>query len=280
MALEDAVDIHAHILPRMDDGAQSYDEALDMVEAACKHGTSVIVATPHVDLGQRDGNGKRGGAAAAIRRNTGKLASRVESSGLSVRILPGMELALDPDLLRFVQDGEAVTIGDSGKYVLVELPFQGVPAYAERVVFDLSSHGYVPVIAHPERNAEIAQNPNCLCSLVKAGAIGQVNAGSLMGELGRDTQRASEILLCHGLAHVVASDGHSPASRPCRLDTAFEVASRLVGEEAALRAVREVPHAIVCGRDAVLEEPEEYAPKRRFFFGIFANFVGKRSPRF
>lgn len=281
LMVEDAVDIHVHILPGMDDGAQNYDEALAMAEIAEKHGTSVLAATPHVDFSRCNGSGKRsGGRADTIRRNVARLADIVASSGLRIRILPGMEVVTDPDLVRFVQDGEAVTIGDSGKYVLVELPFQHVPVYTDRVIFDLSSYGYVPVIAHPERNAEIARDPNRLYPLVRAGAIGQINAGSLVGELGRNTQRAAEILLAQGLAQVIASDGHSPTSRSCRLDKAFAAASRVVGEGAALRAVRDVPRAIAFGEHVVLEEPEKYAPKRRFFFGIFANFVGKRSRRF
>lgn len=269
---EGAVDIHTHILPGMDDGAEDLGESVAMGRLAAEHGTAIMVATPHMDFA----GAKRGACAEGarkadlVRRNTGILATALAASGLPVEVLPGMEIAIDPDLLSIIEAGEAVTIADSGKYVLVELPFGQLPGYTEKVMFDLSSAGYVPVIAHPERNAEIANDPNRMFSLVRAGAIGQLDAGSLAGELGRATRRAAEALLRHGLAHVIASDGHSPSFRPCRLDRAFAAAARLVGDSSALCALRDLPRAIVRGEAVRLEDPEKYAPRRWFLFGRMA----------
>lgn len=261
--LEGAVDVHAHILPGMDDGAQTREDAVAMARAAEKHGTVIVVATPHVDLASRN----RSQVAEIIRGSARTLTAELVSSGLSIRVLPGMEIAIDPHLLSLLSNGEALTIGDNGKYVLVELPFQHVPGYAEKVVFDLSSAGYVPVIAHPERCNEIAKDPNRMYRLVRAGAIGQLNAGSLTGVFGKPTRRVADILLRHGLAHVIASDGHSPTARPCRLDQAFAIASRTLGRKAALRAVRDIPYAMVRGDGVRLEDPERYTPRRWFLFG-------------
>lgn len=247
----------------MDDGAQSREDALAMARVAKEHGTEIVVATPHVDFAGKN----RTRAAEIIRSGARALAAALASSGLSIRVLPGMEIAMDPYLLNLLRDGEALTIGDAGKYVLVELPFQHVPEYGEKVVFDLSSAGYVPVIAHPERCTEIAKDPNRMYRLVRAGAIGQLNAGSLSGAFGRSTRRVAEILLRHGLAHVIASDGHSPVTRPCRLDQAFAIASRTLGLKAALRAVRDIPCAMVRAEAVRLEDPERYTPRRWFLFG-------------
>lgn len=247
----------------MDDGAQSIEDARAMARTAEESGTQVIVATPHVDFAGM----KQARAAEIVRGSAHALEAALASSGLPIRLLPGMEIAIDPHLLDLLKNGEALTIGDTGKFVLVELPFQQVPAYTESVVFSLSSAGYIPVIAHPERCVEVEREPNLMCQLVRAGAIGQVNAGSLVGTFGRSTRRVAEILLRHRLAHVVASDGHSPTARPCRLDQAFHAASRIMGRDAALRAVRDIPGAIARGETIRLEDPERYVSRRWFVFG-------------
>lgn len=262
-AVQGAVDIHTHILPGVDDGAKSREDAFAMARAAQGHGTAIVVATPHMDFAGKD----LAGASGVIRSGAHALAAALASSGMSIRVLPGMEIAMDLHLPSLLECGEALTIGDAGKYVLVELPFQQIPECAEKVVFDLSSAGYVPVIAHPERCAGVARDPNRMYPLVRAGALGQVNAGSLTGAFGRSIRNVAEILLRHRLAHVIASDGHSPADRPCRLDEAFAVASRILGREGALRAVRDIPHAIVHGEGVRSEDPERYIPRRWLLFG-------------
>ncbi|MGE5572168.1 MAG: tyrosine-protein phosphatase [Bacteroidota bacterium] len=260
--LKGAVDVHTHILPGMDDGAQSIEDARAMARTAEESGTQVIVATPHVDFA----GAKQARAAEIVRSSADALQSALASWGLSIRILPGMEIAIDPHLLDLLRNGEALTIGDTGKFILVELPFQQVPAYTESVVFSLSSAGYIPVIAHPERCVEIEREPNLMYQLVRAGAIGQVNAGSLTGAFGRSTRRVAEALLRYRLAHVIASDGHSPTSRPCRLDQAFHTALQVMGRDAALRAVRDIPGAIVRGETVRLEDPERHVSRRWFMF--------------
>jgi len=262
-AVPGAVDIHVHILPGVDDGARNLNEAIVMAKAAQERGSVLMVATPHADFAGR----RWQGVASTIRSSVAALNAVFESSGLSVKVLPGMEIAMHPRVLELLRHGDALTIGDAGKYVLVELPFQQIPTYAEKAVFDLSSAGYVPVIAHPERCSEVATDPNRMYRLVRAGAMGQVNAGSLTGAFGRSVRQAAETLLRHGLAHVIASDGHSPEDRPCRLDLAFAAASRLVGREAALRAVRDIPRAVVRAETVQLESPEKFVRRKWFLFG-------------
>jgi protein-tyrosine phosphatase len=264
-AVEGIVDIHTHILPGMDDGAQSLEDALAMARVAQESGTSLLVATPHMDFASAN----TGGASEVVRSRARALTAALESSGIPVRVLPGMETAMDLHLPRLLACGEVLTIGDSGRYVLVELPFQQIPEYAEKVVFELASAGYTPVIAHPERCADVLKDPNRMYRLVRAGAIGQVNAGSLTGAFGRSIGKVAKILLGHGLAHVVASDGHSPTgARPCRLDQAFAVVSRLLGREGATRAAKDVPQAMVLGESVRLETPERYSARRWFVFGV------------
>ncbi len=262
LSIEGLVDIHVHILPGLDDGAKTRDDAIAMATVAAERGTSRIVATPHVDPLHL----RRGGIQVeTIKRTVDSLQEAITSCGLSIQVMPGMEIAIAPDLVGHINRGEVITVADGGKYVLVELPFQMIPSYAEQEIFNMAANGYIPIIAHPERNASVIHNPNVLIPFLKAGALAHVNADSLTGREGPRPQKTAEILLSHGLAHIIASDGHSSTSRRPRLDRAFEIAARLVGEDRALKTVKDTPLAVVLGEDVSVCEPEAYKARRKWW---------------
>mgnify|MGYP003745753885 CR=1 FL=1 len=261
-SIEDLVDIHVHILPGLDDGAKTRDDSIAMATIAAKCGTSRIVATPHVDPLRLRHSSQQ---VEIIKRAVDSLQKSIISCGLSVQVMPGMEIAMAPDLVGYLNRGEVMTVADGGKYVLIELPFQMIPSYTEQEIFNIAASGYIPIIAHPERNASVIHNPNILIPFLKAGALAHVNADSLTGREGPKSQKTAEILLSHGLAHIIASDGHSSTSRQSRLDRAFEIAARLVGEDKALKTVRDIPLAIVLGEDVSVPEPEEYKTRRKWW---------------
>ncbi len=261
-SVQGLVDIHVHILPGLDDGARTRDNAIAMAATAKQYGTTRIVATPHVDpLCHISGFSD----VKTIRRSVKELQECLDLHGISVQIMPGMEIAIAPNLAGHFDRGELMTVADKGKYVLIELPFQMIPSYAEEEIFNLAASGYTPIIAHPERNAAVIRNPNVLIPFIKAGALTHVNASSLLGQEGHHSQQTARILLSHSLAHIVASDGHSNTSRPCRLDQASEIASQLIGEDKAVKTVRDIPLAIVLGEDVLVDEPEEYRPPRKWW---------------
>ncbi len=262
LSIEGLVDIHVHILPGLDDGAKTRDDAIAMATVAAKHGTSWIVATPHVDpLHLRQGPRK----VETIKEEVDSLQKSIASCGLSIQVMPGMEIAIAPDIVGHLNRGEVMTVADGGKYVLIEFPFQMIPSYAEEEIFNIAAYGYIPIIAHPERNASVIHNPNVLIPFLKAGALAHVNADSLTGREGWRPRKTAEILLSHGLAHFIASDGHSSTSRRPRLDLAFEIAAGLVGEDEALKTVRDTPLAIVLGEDVSVCEPEVYKVRRKWW---------------
>ena len=262
LSVEGFVDIHVHILPGLDDGAKTEGDAIAMATVATKRGTSKIVATPHVDPLLLPPGATQ---VETIKRAVNSLQESITSCGISIQVMPGMEIAMTPDLVGYLTRGEVMPVSDRGKYVLVELPFQTIPSYAEEEVFNMAASGYIPIIAHPERNASVIRNPNVLIPFLKAGALAHVNAGSLMGREGHRPQETAEILLRHGLAHIIASDGHSATSRQPGLDRAFEIASRLLAEDEALKTVRDIPLAIVHGEDAHVNEPEVYKARRKWW---------------
>ena len=169
-------------------------------------------------------------------------------SAFSFTILPGADVHFSPDLLNQIDEGKALTIGDWGKYLLLEFPFQGVPRGVEEVLFQLMVRGITPIISHPERNLEIAYKAQRYFEMIRMGCLGQVTAMSLTGEFGEEVKRVAEKLLKGSLVHIIASDAHSTNSRPPILSSAVQAAARIVGEGEARKMVTEYPQAVLDGQ--------------------------------
>ncbi|RDV84794.1 tyrosine-protein phosphatase [Ammonifex thiophilus] len=153
------IDIHTHILPGLDDGAEDLEEALSMARLALADGVTALVATPHVIRGSFFPSRQE------ILETVSLLNERLAEQGLPLRVLPGAEYRLEPDLPERLAKGELVPLNDAGRYLLVELPSTFVPPYAERVLYELQLQGVTPILAHPERNAELCRRPELLASL-------------------------------------------------------------------------------------------------------------------
>jgi protein-tyrosine phosphatase len=231
------IDLHAHILPGLDDGVATVEEACELARRAAAEGITAIAATPHV---REDYPTTPAQMEAAVR----DLRRELRVADIAVDILPGGEIALDSlgllgqeDLLRF-------SLAQSGRYLLVEFPYVGWPLALETSLWKVQAAGLVPIIAHPERNREVQERPGLLAPLISAGTLVQITAASLDGRLGPSSQRAAQALLKDGTAHLIASDAHGPAIREPGLADAFAA----VGDVALARYLtEEVPAAIVAG---------------------------------
>ncbi|MCL5982075.1 MAG: hypothetical protein M1571_06130, partial [Firmicutes bacterium] len=93
------------------------------------------------------------------------------------------------------------------------LPFEEIPSCTENVLFSLLLDGITPILAHPERNARLREDPALLATLVERGALVQINTGSLTGEFGSRVQKLAEELARQGLVHFMGSDAHCPRKR-------------------------------------------------------------------
>lgn len=221
------IDLHFHCLPGIDDGPSTFDEAVELCRAAAAEGTETIVATPHVmrdpwlneDPMERD-----------------RLLVRLNALlGGRPAVVPGCELFFSSDVLELWERGSAgPLVGlNRGSALLLEFPSQFVAPQAEWIIRELSVMGVQPLIAHPERNGELARNPARLASLVARGALTQITAGVLLGEFGRGPLAAAEDFFARGLVHVVASDAHSLVERPPRLAAARRWAEKHWGVTAS-----------------------------------------------
>ncbi|MBI4339444.1 MAG: capsular biosynthesis protein [Chloroflexi bacterium] len=248
-------DIHCHMLPDLDDGPQTMEESLEMARLAVADGIQTVIMTPH-------------GAQVAARGGREALAQRVREFGealksqhVELKLAMGMEYLLTIDLVREAQQGSTVTLNGS-RYLLVEIDFVQWPPYTADALFQLQLAGYIPVLAHPERQASIQASPELLEKLVERGSYSEVTAGSLLGDFGARAQECAEELVRRGLVHFMASDGHTPTrNRPPLMAQARDALAMLAGEGAALAMSVGNPLAVLT--NAPVEAPPLARPIRR-----------------
>jgi protein-tyrosine phosphatase len=246
------IDLHSHILPGLDDGSRTVEDARALARRAAADGVTAIAATPHVrpDYPTRPEEMERG---------VMRLREDFVEQGIDVEVLHGGEL--DLGMLAELDDGELrrFTLAQSGRYLLLEFPYSGWPAGLEETIYGLGLRGLVPVVAHPERNRAVQSDPRRLGEAVRMGALVQITASSLDGRIGRSSRKAAVRLLELGLAHVLASDAHTPEIREAGLADA----AGAVGDDALARYLTvDAPTAIVAG-ETVPERPRK-TPRRRY----------------
>jgi protein-tyrosine phosphatase len=220
VAVPPFVDIHSHVVPSGDDGAQSVEEGLTLCRAAAAWGTRVLFATPHVWPNfPLDRARER-----AVRDAYGRMA---EHAGLELRL--GFELTPTAELL--AEDPRRYRLAGT-EHVLMEVPFAG----RADPLFALAEHteraGLQPVIAHPERAEAVLADPDVALELAERGWLLQLNATSLIGYHGAHVEALAWQLVEDGHAAIVASDGHR-SERPPQLDRAYAIVRARLGEARA-----------------------------------------------
>ncbi|RPJ04800.1 MAG: hypothetical protein EHM36_09310 [Deltaproteobacteria bacterium] len=174
--------------------------------------------------------------------------SEIRNSQSPLVILPGADVHLDSELLQELKQDRLVTLGDGGRFLLIEFPSQGIPFQAEQILFQLMAMRIKPIITHPERNLEVRRRPERYADMIRSGCLGQVTGMSLTGDFGPEVKQLAEKMLLHRLVHVIATDSHSTDGRPPILSKAVKAASKILGRKEAYRMVTEYPRAILEGR--------------------------------
>ena len=241
------VDIHAHILPGLDDGPVTVEESLAMARMAARDGTDTIVATPHYRDMELERQSPRMVRDLADTLNAALRSDSAQRNAPSVRIYTGMTNRLDTSLPDLVDAERAITLNRTS-FLLVEPPFNRAPSYIEDVIGRLLTQRLVPVLAHPERNIEFQRRPKRLQGLVNDGVVVQIAAGSLTGQNGAGAKRAAEQFVRRGIAHVVASEMHAvQAPRSPELSDAFDIVVELVDEQDAIDLFETNPDMLLEG---------------------------------
>lgn len=253
------IDVHCHILPGIDDGAQSLSDSLAMAKQAVEEGIDTIIATPHY-IPNRYENPKQ-----TILAKVEEVNEALEAAGIPLTVLPGQEPRIDGELLASMNAGKIISLANSN-YIFIEFPSAHVPRYTEQLFYDLQTNGLIPVIVHPERNQEIIEHPNRLYQLVEKGALTQVTASSVCGDLGKKIKTFSNQLIEHNLTHFVASDAHNITNRSFKLREAYQAIASNFGSDTEMM-FKENAELLVAGQSVYKDIPEPIKKKR--FFSIF-----------
>lgn len=236
------VDLHCHILPNWDDGPPTLVDSLRLARKAAELGIRQILATPHVGrtFGDRPepASGDIAGAVAALQEH-------LQQAAIPIELVPGAELTLSSvDFVRRVLQEPWLTFGGTRRYVLVESPFHFWPEWADQVLFELALQNITPIIAHPERLADVQKETKFIEPLVERGALLQITARSLVSSQRRIKECCRQLLKA-GMVAIVASDAHSSRHIMAR-EVKAEIES-LIGPAAAQQVLVENPRAILSG---------------------------------
>ncbi|WP_409302885.1 tyrosine-protein phosphatase [Peribacillus sp. SCS-155] len=254
------IDIHCHILPGVDDGAQSINESIEMAKIAISEGITSIIATPH------HRNGKYENTKHAILSKVDELNEVLKQQSLSLQILPGQEPRIYGEMLECYQNGELLTLNNTYKYLFIEFPSNHVPRYTDQLLYDIQMEGLIPIIVHPERNQEIIENPDILYQLVKKGALTQITASSMVGYFGKKISKFTNQLIGANLAHFISSDAHNVSNRRFMFSESLDLVEKQYGTDMVYFFI-ENAELLVKGNAIYKEIPQKVKVKK--FLGIF-----------
>jgi protein-tyrosine phosphatase len=235
------IDIHSHILWGIDDGPDTIDDSLAMLQVAAEAGTTDIVATPH--------------ASSSYKFDPVTVYSRIdELRGRHTgppRIHCGCDFHLSaPNVEDALLNPTKYTI-NAGRFLLVELPEMFSKESIGRALELLLREEMIPVITHPERNPVLQRSPELLDEWNDQGCFIQLTAQSFLGRFGQVAKRSALACLRTGRAHFVASDAHDVRDRPPRLDLVSDLLRKEVGELLTQRLLFDHPQAVIDNREDV-----------------------------
>lgn len=223
------IDLHCHILPGIDDGADCMETSVSLARQAVDDGIRHSVVTPHIHPGRYDNT------AESIIPVFNRFKSRLSELNIPLQVSLAAEVRLSPELITMVTQDQLPFIGTWNGFnvILLELPHSHVPPGTEELVRWLKEHNILPVIAHPERNKELMLRIDKLNPLVERGCLLQLTAMSVTGEFGPGAKRAAEQILKRDWASFIATDSHHPVHRPAILSKGARAAADIIGSDQA-----------------------------------------------
>jgi len=237
------IDIHSHLLPGIDDGAQTLDESLALARAAVAAGITMSVMTPHVHPGRYDNS------LASIRASLAAFRHELAVRRIPLALRLGAEVRISSDIMQMVEKAEVPYLGVCEGYsvVLLEFPHGQLMVGAEKLFEWLLARRIRPLIAHPERNKEVVRNVEKIRPYVAMGCLLQLTGASIIGRFGKPMQRCAMALLERGWVAAVATDAHDLVHRPPNLDVARDALTAMGGEEWARTMTEHGPAHLLGG---------------------------------
>jgi protein-tyrosine phosphatase len=225
------IDLHCHLLPGVDDGPSTMEESLEYARLAASHGTTTIVATPHVELV----------TVSELPDRVREVQELLHREGIDLHVEVGGELkhgsvaALDQDELETIAHGPP-----GARWVLLEVPFAGIEEGFHAGAAELRRRGFTPVLAHPERSSAFgSEGLPGLQEEIDAGCPVVMNTGPLAARESVARADAAVAVLAAGIPTAIATDAHPP-SRPWTLRMARHSILTATGDRALAAQLTEV----------------------------------------
>ena len=256
------IDLHSHLIPGVDDGAQTIEQSIELARQAVDEGVEHMILTPH------HRNGKYINYKKDVLESAKALQEAYHQANVNLNVYASQEIRLTEKFLDDLYNGDLLSLDSSGKYYLIEFPSYRVPSNAKQVLQELIDDGITPVIAHPERNHELSTKLHRLYELVQMGCLTQITTSSYSGYYSETLVENSKRIIDHNLAHILASDVHHMKHRPMNVQAAFERLEKEFGQD-TVKYFKDNARNIFNGDKVNKKKPIEPKKPRKKWFGLF-----------
>ena len=256
------IDIHCHIVPNIDDGAKSLEDALEMAKIAYSEGIRKIINTSHYHPDFKYKKGEE------LLKSIKEFNNILKLNNIDIEVCIGNELYYSEDIIEIIEQKEFYTLNNS-KYLLIEFPPMRFPKNIVDIIYEIKIRGYVPILAHVERYKEVQENVNLIYECINEGALIQVNASSIIGKNGKEAKQVSEILLDNNMIHFIATDAHSSQRRRPVIKETYNYVSNKYGVRNAEILFIENPSKVIKDEDINIKSPIKYKKPKGFFKNLF-----------
>lgn len=195
-------DLHSHLLFGIDDGTKSMEESIAILKKMERMGIEELVLTPHyVENTKYNWNNIN-----KIRLYQ-TLIAKAEEEDIKIKLYLGNEVFITPNIVKLIEMDEIAPINNS-RYVLIEFPLKQIYNNTSLIISDMVSHGYTPILAHPERYEEFQEHPEMVEEYLRMGVLLQGNFTSLFGKYGKASEKTLKYFLKNKWISFLGSDTH------------------------------------------------------------------------
>lgn len=240
------IDFHSHIIPNIDDGSQSIEDTICMLEEAKKVGFTDIISTSHYieDYYEVDEKKRK------------EYIDNIQKEVEGINIIIGSEIYVTHNIVNLINEKKASTINNT-RYVLFELPMNSNVLYLKNVIFSLLENKFIPIIAHPERYSFIQKNPNWLIEYIEMGVLFQANFGSIYGIYGKECQKTVQLLLKNNMIHFLGSDIHRKNSIYPKMPDILRKIEKVISKEKVYKLTTINPKLVLNNKKIEVDKPQK-----------------------
>ena len=242
------IDMHAHILPNIDDGSKSIDETYELIKEAKNAGFTDIITTSHYLEGYYE-------TTADVRKKLIEcVQKKIDEENYDIKLHNGAEIYIMMNIPELIGKSIVPTLAKS-RYVLFEIPLNSKILYLDKVVDDLLNMNLIPIMAHPERCEMIQKDLSIVSKLIDKGVLFQMNYGSVIGIYGKKVQDTAIQLLFYNMIQFFGSDVHRENTIYVRMPEILDKLKSIIGSKKIKELTEINPRKVLNNEKIEIEEP-------------------------